>query len=350
MRYLKDEVLGASSTVQLASDAEQLMKEFQTATGKRVFVGSNVHFWAPRTGNCSLRVLRAFFTPAEGGVDQQLDPRKPWISRRRRMVKSMVPWEQMPVSVTSLPGDVDPGARLQDGFALAFVDLCLNPQMPREKMLRGHIQEATAGLVNRRDQLQRLRTWLDGEKDPQATLARWVEEARKAQADLLIAEEKARREKSPDALAAVKAAQVRVEDVWQKDRSEIPLRIFECAGVPALKSETAYLLALCKHEQAEQAQTALERRWRREQASEKDQEETAAAWSDAARRWQEYLDDPGSSRDEAAARLLLARALEKKGDRAGAREILAKPPARTSPWEKITFRMRLQQLEASDKR
>jgi hypothetical protein len=256
----------------------------------------------------------------------------------------LTPWQSLPPSVLSLRPDIDPGARLRESFAWPFVDLLTNPHKPRAQMLRGHLEEATGGLVDMLGEMQRLRVRLQGEEDLPKVYAQWLEEARKAQADLIRAEEQAKRDKTPEALAQVKTAQDQVADIWDKQKSEKPGLVLMEAALPPLSTETAYLLALCKHEQAELAQTAVDRR--KDGAGAKDAAATAvAAWKEAAGGWKQFLEEFPAARDEAAARLLWARALEKQGDPARAGDILANPPPRTSPWEKITFRMRLQQLE-----
>jgi len=353
MRYLKEDVLGGSSKVLPASDPTALLRAFQRATDNRAFLGSSVQLWnVPRSGNCSLRVLRSFFPPSEGGTDRPTEPGKPWLPRLERFEQGLTPWQYLPAAVQNLRPDIDPGLSLRGSFARPFVELVYgerasgessNRHRPREQMLRGRLDEATAGLVDMLDDMQQLRTRLQAEEDQPRVLTQWLDEARKAQAALIRAEEQANRDKTPESLALVKVAQAQRDDVWDKRKIEKPGLVLRGAALPPLSAETAYLLALCKHEQAEQAQTAMDRR--KDRAARKDAATAAAAWKDAADRWKSFLDEYPSVRDEAAARLLWARALEKQGDRAAARDVLAKPPQRTSPWEKITFRMRLQQLK-----
>jgi hypothetical protein len=344
MRYLKEDVLGGSSKVFPASNAAALVQAFHKATDNRAFVGSSVQLWAvPRSGNCSLRVLRSFLPPSEGGVDRPTAPGKPWLPRLERFEQGLTPWQYLPAAVQSLRPDIDPGLTLRGSFARPFVELVSNPRRPREQMLRGRLEEATTALVDMLDDMQQLRTRLQTEEDPSKALTQWLDEARKAQADLLRAEEQAKRDKTPETLALVKTAQAQMADVWDKKKIEKPGMVLRAAAVPPLSAETAYLLALCKHEQAEQAQAALERR--KDRTTPKDMAAATAAWKDAADRWKRFLDEYPGGRDEAAARLLWARALEKQGDRTAARDLLANPPQRTSPWEKITFRMRSQQLQ-----
>lgn len=341
MRFLNTEVLGPSNKVRFASDPATLLQSFQKATDKRAFIGSAVGFWAPpATGNSALRSLRQFLPPEEGGADRPLDPRKPWVPRRSRFGMGLPAWQFLPASVRLLKEDVNPGLRLREEFARPFVEFSLEPRKPRDLMLRGRLEEATAGLVKMLGELDQLRTALQAEPNLAQEVTAWLDEARTTQADLLIAEKQAERTKTPEALATLKSAQARVADVWDPKKSQKPRLALVGAAAAPLGAETTYCLALCKHEQAEQAQSAFERR--KGKTIPKD---VVEAWRDAASWWKKYLDEHPAGRDEAAARLHWARALEKQGDKAAARALLASPPPRASPWEKLAFKVRLTQLQ-----
>lgn len=339
MRFLRDEVL-VSGKARPAADAAARLAAFQTAINKRAFVGATVRLGTAPTS--SLRCLRAFLGPDDGGADRPGKPGEQWLPRRARFERGLTPWQVLPAQVRPLPADVDPGLRLRHMFARPFIDFAQQPRKPRDQMLRGRLDEATGGLVEALTEFDRLRTAQQSDKELPALVAAWIDGAKKAQADVLIAESESTRNKSPESLAALKAALTRLADVWDPKQSQRPLLALVGTAAEPLRVEASYYLALCKHEQAEQAQAALERR----QGKTSDKETAAAqeSWRDAATWWRKYLEEQPGSRDETAARMHLARALEKQGDASAARELLANPPPRSSPWEKLACRLRLRDM------
>jgi hypothetical protein len=119
------------------------------------------------------------------------------------------------------------------------------------------------------------------------------------------------------------------------------LQLIQVSVAPPLRVESAYLLALCKHEQAERAQAAFDRKRTSDAAV------VRAAWQTAADRWSQYLDTYPGPTSEASARLLAARARAALGQREAALGLVQTPPARFSVWERRACLYRARLLQAT---
>jgi hypothetical protein len=222
------------------------------------------------------------------------------------------------------PYNVGLGLRVREGFLTPFAKMMVDPQGPRDRMLRGEFDQAAADLVG---ESARMRTQLDRRAEAGTTgelekeVDAWVDKARHAYADQLRAQDKG----SP---AAVEAANKEVDAVWSESTPVVTL-LQGASAVPGLADATN-LLGLCKHEKAEQAQTRLDLLMRSlgNNAKESDRlkdarQDVRTAWMDALGWWKKYGDDhpeesprrPSSSPGRAAAvRQMRARAQAMLGD------------------------------------
>jgi hypothetical protein len=287
-------------------------------------------------------VLRDFLPPDEGGADKGWpegfplralvgftnpgDTTKVQMQRQQLFRLQLAPWDVMPPQfhdMDKFPYNVGLGLRVRDGFLTPFARMMVDPQSPRDQMLRGEFDKAAADLVG---MSARMRMQLDRRAEAGTTgelekeVDAWVEKARHAYADQLRAQDK-----GPQ--AAVEAANKEVEAVWA-DATAVVTLLQGASAVPGLADAT-YLLGLCKHEKAEQAQTRLDllvRSLGNNQATDrlKDARQDArTAWMDALGWWKKYGDDhpeesrqrPSSSPGRAAAvRQMRARAQAMLGD------------------------------------
>lgn len=175
----------------------------------------------------------------------------------------------------------------------------LVPPTPRERVQRGMFSDATPDLVTKRDAFlaatERIRT----DKDRDALLRDWVGKANEAYENLSIARLK---EKTDPAGVAV--AQQAVADFWKKEsKGAEALRDQVIAAVGA--AEATYLLAACKHEQAERAQVRFDRAVaaagsdpRGAAAADRARDAARDAWTDARDWWGRY--DPYLAAQNAA--------------------------------------------------
>jgi hypothetical protein len=253
------------------------------------------------------------------------------------------------------PYNVGLGLRVRDGFLAPFAKMMLDPQSPRDRMLRGEFDKAATDLVGTSARM-RLQLERRAEAGTTAELEKevdvWVDKARHAYADQLRAQDKG----SP---AAVEAATREVDAIWKESTPVVTL-LEGASAVPGLADAT-YLLGLCKHEKAEQAQTRLDLLARSLGDKGKDsdrmkdaRQDARTAWMDALGWWKKYGDDhpeesrerPSSSPGRAAAvRQMRARAQAMLGDEKAAAatyEDLREPMA---PLEKVAALYRARRVQ-----
>lgn len=309
MRYL-EQILATSNPVVLSTDPVQTMHALRkTQRGAAEEIA--VRFWNPPQPVAPPRRLRAFLPPQAGGIDRPHAAS----SRLHSFLQGLVPAEKMPAPLRGLPGE--PGKRLHDEFAQPFINLVLEASMPRDWMLRGRYDEASAELAKMRDELKPYRQLLWKDKELPRQAADWCQRLRAAHGDLLLAQRQAQRQPSPQAEQAVHAAEQRVAHLWQ--HSDKPYLLMQAALAEPLGAEVTYWLALCKHEQA--ARCRQRRDWQRLgeavaaftvppalpwPALVTGDDTCKTLWRSAAQWWQTYLDEfPHAPAADAARRLRL---------------------------------------------
>jgi hypothetical protein len=218
--------------------------------------------------------------------------------------------------------------------------------MPRDLMLHGRLDEATSVLTTIRDELRRhralvitpqlavdVRDWCGKAIDVYGTYLRLEKEAR---------DPKSRR--SVDA-AALEAAKRNKETLWVE--SAKVHNVVQKVSADYMAGEVTYLIALCKQEQAERAQSKLDRARRlKKSPSAAEIASTKNAWRAAAGWWNTCREEFGATRRVPAARLLNARALQALGDPDGARSLLQDLPGTMSSFDRMARLYLSKQLES----
>ena len=270
--------------VRLFTDVVAQRTRFEAET--RLAVG----FWnPPGEGFSATRTLSSYVPPREGGSAEI-----PELAARFR--DDLVPRDlfTLPDALRPRPpaGPNDPGDpgvpeatdRLRGLCAGLYRASFLAPPSPRERLQRGQFAEVTPQLIQRRAGflagLERLRT--DRSRDDD--LARWVLSAKELYTQLLRA--RVRESSDPAGAGAANAA---VEEFWKKEVVAVTALV-DLAASEAGAAEATFLLALCRHEQAERAQLAYEtsRAGTPGAGTERAKERAAAEWSEAVGWWQRY--------------------------------------------------------------
>jgi hypothetical protein len=318
-RWLQEK-LGPELPVRLSQDPRALLKRFREAASSPAFAGAQVRFWSqPGDALAPPRVWRAFVSSEEGGADESR-------FRQRQFQMTLTPLEKVPPAVERVPKNIEPGIRLRNIFEQPFLALTEKPGGPRDLLIHGRLADAVAQLVTFREELERYQTELRDDPGADAALTAWCGEIVDAHADLLRAQRQAAGGKNPAADLALRQVEQRMNVLWEK-WPKVQRAVVGATAVP-LTAEVAYQLALAKHEQAELAQTRVNRQ------RGPTPESTAAAreaWQAAADRWRLYVAQP-SPPAEAAATLNRARALAALEDRAAARTVLDEAIPRQRGW------------------
>ncbi len=354
--------------VSLAHDLRGDLKIVNKAAAKVEGAKPPVMVWGEGTS-----VLRRFLPADEGGADKGWpegfplaslvgfanpnDPTRVQMQRLQLFRLQLAPWDVMPAQfhdMDKFPYNVGLGLRVREGFLAPFARMMIDPQSPRDRMLRGEFDKAAVDLVaaSARMKIQLDRRAETSTAELEKEVDAWVDTARHAYADQLRAQDKG----SP---AAVEAANKAVEAVWA-DATPVVTLLQGASAVPGLADAT-YLLGLCKHEKAEQPQTRLDLLTRSLAANVKEsdrvkdaRQDARTAWVDALGWWKKYGDDhpeesqarPSSSPGRAAAvRQMRARAQVMLGDEKAAAATYADLTEPMAPLEKVAALYRARRVK-----
>jgi hypothetical protein len=204
-------------------------------------------FWNPPDDAFSYgRAARTFLPLEHGGGD-----RSPATGAR---LYESAQREQIPTSAVRVRADLKADAailRLAGTAAVMLHGSFIEPPNPRERIQRGQFQDAAKDLVAKQELfsagLERLRT--ENAKEQEEAIRQWIDNINRQYAALTVAEI----DKRPDAMAAASAE---IEAAWKQRPAQL---ILDQLSAEVGRAEAALLLALCKHEQAEQLQVRLDR-------------------------------------------------------------------------------------------
>jgi hypothetical protein len=326
-----EQLLAANNRVMLAVDPAAVLRRFQQAAH-----GAPVKGWG-QAGDPStpIAILRSFLPAEDGGADRT--------RRKVRFEAELIPWGALPPQVSQFREDMDPGRRLRVIFQQQFLAFFLAPNMPRDLILRGRLDEATAHLVAGREQYNQLRQALRSDRELEEQMSVWADEATRAYADLL------RAERAPGGArdsVALEQARRRVERLWKENLRPVTNLMFASAAEP-LGGMMTYNLALAKHEAAERLQAG---RGKGRSPSSADQSSPAReAWQGAAAWWETFLTEFPTMPPATAARELRARALAALGQTDGAVSLLEDLSGKLSPLEVTSRLYQARQLKAGSK-
>lgn len=333
MKVLQDELLRIQTLrANVSSDPSLTLDKLRQAAGPE----ARLAVWPAAT-----RGLRRLLPPEEGGVEKQHV--KFWLEY------NLAPRELLPPEVARMEGIA--GAKLNEYFSLPFMNLLLNPRMPRDLLVRGRLNEASPVLVRMRDEALQSRARYANDPGLRENARAWFERARDAYAQLEAAKQATKPGAAElDAQQQVQEASRKVENLWKEGGNDL-VALVQGAGAQAFGAEATYLLALCMQEQAERLQARSDQARRSGKGDLDDRREQAEkAWKDALGWWQTYASDPvqakvfGAEAAEAAVRRLQARAHEALGEREEAIKLLPDRSGSLSEDEIVARAYLVQQL------
>jgi hypothetical protein len=327
-------VLAANEGIHLAVDPAALLQRFQAAAKVPELAGTPVRVWnLPGDVNTPIRVLRRFVPEDEGGLDKT--------QQREFLRQQVIPWQLFPEQLNQLPGEAR--NRLRKVFALPFLsfdqearlseqvlqlwlpglldpppdkqggrrvaEVTVHDRMPRDLELRGRFDEATNLLVAIEGELSRQQKVARGNPNLAKAVQNWADHVAAALDVVNQAQQATRNPKRAGAdTLDVDTARKQLEMAWRESGPVIALLL--AAVAQPMASEVTYLLALCKHEQAERAQA----RWAGKVPAEVESR-IRDAWKSAESWWAGYLDRYSAGLSVASARRYRARALLALGRR-----------------------------------
>ena len=228
-----EEKLKAETDVNLAIDP---------ASTRAAFPDPKPTYWNPPTDRFAFgRTARRFLPHEEGGADRT--------AQGQGQVYALYFRDQVPAGDRAIPAELrqNPDVRADVGerfgeyaraaYFIAFLD---PPPTPRERLQRGQFRDAARALVERQDEFAKALLRVRNTADADKTMREWAERAVQLYSDL---------GRVPNARAAI-------DDHWKSQGAGL---LSDRALAEVGQAEAAFLLALCKHEEAERAQTRLER-------------------------------------------------------------------------------------------
>lgn len=243
----------------------------------------DLKFWNPPAEEFSYTRLLGSFTPAEEGgtaPDGQL---------ALRYKGSMIPPALFAAPPELAPrNESDVGVpeaveRIRLAALTSFGGSFLTPPTPREQIQRGQFRDATPRLVELRQEFGKAQDRVRQEQD--RGVKEWSEKAREVYTQLARAKEKERT--NPGAVAEAQ----RAVDQFLHEGARTFGALVDRTAADAGLAESTYLLAQCKHEQAEQLQARAERLTadpKQKTTAEKARGQAASAWQEAKGWWDKY--------------------------------------------------------------
>jgi hypothetical protein len=288
MRFLQS--LLPAGTVRLTTDPFAVGERFRSAVGAD---GPAVRLGGPPALDALPRCLFTFLPATEGGGD----PSPPGQRRFERYLFEFVPFGLLPPFLQQLQGE--PGSRIKLEF-MARITSLIQPGQARDLILRGRFREATDQIVELQ---QRTKRRPISTQEMEQTTREWADAARSYYAAVSRRE---RGKADPTAVIGLDEMRGTMEGLWKNNRG--PQAYLNYIVSDELAAQSTFLLALCKHEEAER----LTRR-----------PETAAsaapAWASAQRWWSTFLGNYPNRPETLAAKRNLAAAQSAGGKRAEAR-------------------------------
>ena len=334
MRFLQQELLApAGIHVTLAVDAVAKEKRLEAAAAaageeKPVPVHMLPHgatllrTFLPKEEGGSTGMIVAAFVEIRGFEEKPNQRTK--LPQRFVYELELTPWFELWSyfrDTTNFPYNAGLGQHVRELYAEPFRAFVMEPHEARDLMLRGDYLAAIQKLTGERglsgDQLRAFRK-VENER---AKVPGWVLKALNAYADEKRAENEAERA----------AARQKIKKVWEEPEAELVVTLVSGDAARTRSAETTYYLALCRHEQAEQAQLRLDLATQAEPAEKAEQE-----WSEALYWWNRFGEDYQQAPEREAARRWHGRALVMHGNREAAVAVWESDiPGSKHPLEKV---------------
>jgi hypothetical protein len=261
-----EQQLKSDLVVKLAIDAVAL---------RNAFPDPKPAFWNPPPDDFAYgRITRNFLPVDEGGTDRN----RPGARLFDQYMRS-----QFPAEVLSIPADLrenqEAAERIRTLMAAAYLVAFFNPTSPspRERIQRGQFQDAARDLVTKQDQFAHGLERLRNNPNAEAEIQKWAGEARDLYNQMGLAATPELRQQAANA----------VETHWRNNGQLVQLLI-DRVSAELGHAEATFLMALCKHEQAERMQTRLEHATAAE--AEQLKRDALEAWQAAHGEWQTYAE------------------------------------------------------------
>jgi hypothetical protein len=276
MAMLEEKVKG-DLKVRLAVDAAAL---------QAAFPGPKPTFWNPVNDRFAYGRVSRTFLPLELGGSDAGDSQSLAYNKYQSSLLPVTGLANLPAvfgTLVELPPDDRSlvSERLVGNLYATYIQAFFEPPNPREVIQRGDFQRAARDLVEKQDRFRSGRERLRNTRDAAEQIAAWGKNLKQLYEELGRAG--LRGDPEEKALAR-NAAQAAIDNHW---RDPAVVLLVDRLSAEVEEAEATYLLALCKHEQAERAQARAEHPPGGEDAA-RLQQEALDAWAVAISAWGTY--------------------------------------------------------------
>ena len=272
---LERKLAAGESPAKLAIDPVALQSRF-AAEAKR----PGVTVWNPAGDPFTpSRTLGNFLPTGEGGKGG---------GKEGQRFKDQYRAEMLPPSVFSFPEGLnsrEAATHLIGTSMNRFGTAFLTDPTPRERMQRGAYFKASSMLVEQRGMFAAARERARTDRNRDQTVRKWVQEANELSA--AVGKKRLDEKQNPGALADAQNQLAAFLGMQSQRGDSAMATIVDAAVSEAGLAEATYLLALCKHEQAEAAQARADAA-KSDEAAERAKDQAKEAWAEAANWWSQY--------------------------------------------------------------
>jgi hypothetical protein len=298
MKLLEDKYLPSGAKARLSTDLESLIMKIEKACRPSLGASSKVFLM-----NQAVESLRMFLSAGNGGFAS------PQILQAYQI--ELIPQTAIPPQLQKVPHPIIL-ENIGNMLSRPFINSALEPKLPRDQMLHARYAKAVPDLVREGDEL---RIQLRGaETDPNLSqrINNWMDAAKQVFTNFdTIMQNK---DKTPEDLAMVNSE---IRTLFQKGEKDLLLMIAASIGRPR-GEQISWLLALCKHELAEQQQRRFDIQSKTSAPTQLAQQDRLNKWKDCESAWRRYLEEFPIGAGAPHGKLLWGYSLQNLGDKEAA--------------------------------
>jgi len=298
MKLLEEKYLPTGAKAKLASDLESLITKIEKACRPSFGPSSTVLLMVP-----AVESLRMFLTPNNGGF---ASPQVFQIYQSELIPQTAIPQQLQKVPHPLILENIG------NMLSKPFINSVLEPKLPRDQMLHARYAKAVPDLVREGDEL---RIQLRGaETDPNLSsrINNWMDAAKRVFTN--FDEIMQNKDKTQDDIAKVN---LEIRSLFQKGEKDLLMMIASSIGRPR-GEQISWLLALCKHELAEQQQRRFDIQSKTSTPTKLAQQDRLNKWKDCESAWRRYLEELPLGAGASHGKLLWGYALANLGDKESA--------------------------------
>jgi hypothetical protein len=298
MKLLEDKYLPSGAKARLSSDLESLIMKVEKACRPSLGASSKVFLM-----NQAVESLRMFLSAGDGGFAS------PQILQAYQI--ELIPQTAIPPQLQKVPHPIIL-ENIGNMLSRPFINSALEPKLPRDQMLHARYAKAVPDLVREGDEL---RIQLRGaETDPNLSqrINNWMDAAKQVFTNFETVMQN--KDKTPEDLAMVNSD---IRTLFQKGEKDLLLMIAASIGRPR-GEQISWLLALCKHELAEQQQRRFDIQSKTSVPTQLAQQDRLNKWKDCESAWRRYLEEFPVGAGAPHGKLLWGYALANLGDKEAA--------------------------------